>query len=94
MDNQYYLTADEIREFDNINADKRAAELTLEIALTHHENRMSSLNLLVNKIWDDMTDKMGLNQDDIMNKNIVCHIVKRHGQMVAVVKSFKDEKED
>jgi len=85
MDNYYYLNADEINEFDNIVADRMALEQTLKIALQHHANRMSELELSSKKLWRDVHTKMGLGENEALEKKIITSLSKRNGQVVAIV---------
>jgi len=54
------LTAKDIMEFDEIQADKKATEQTLNIALTYHQNMLTVLNKKYKKWWDDKVERFDL----------------------------------
>ncbi len=93
MNNEYYLNADEIKEFDNIKADKKANAETLKIAMTFHSNRAGQLELSTEKLWTSFREKMGIAIEDWGSKDITLAIQIKNGAVVAVVKSCVDREE-
>ena len=59
------LTAKQIKELDEINFDKAAAESTLQIALTYHSNRYNAIRKHEKAWWDDMMELYNLDKTKI-----------------------------
>lgn len=55
-DGQYALTAKQIREIDEIAADKAAASLTLKVALNFHANVVNKLAKAEKEWWKEIGD--------------------------------------
>jgi len=56
------LTAKQIKWIDEINADKRAAERTLKIALNYHQNMTNELCKAEHAFWEDILESNGLDK--------------------------------
>jgi hypothetical protein len=50
------LTAKQIREIDNISADKDAMKRTLEVAINYHSNRLNAIIKDERAWWDDIAE--------------------------------------
>lgn len=60
------LTARQIKAFDEIAADRNAAEATLNIALTHHSNATVEINKSAKELWQELGSLHGLNTDTVL----------------------------
>lgn len=54
------VSARQVKEFSEIGRDKKAAEDTLKIALSHHANVLNSLLEKEGKLWEEVAEIHGL----------------------------------
>jgi hypothetical protein len=63
MTKQMKLTASQIRHFDELVADRRASELTLQIALQYHTNNSNRILKEEKELWDSLIEQYDLDPE-------------------------------
>jgi hypothetical protein len=56
------ITSLEIKQFDELSADKAAAETTLRVALTYHSNQENHHHKRNKILWDSIIERLELDE--------------------------------
>jgi hypothetical protein len=79
------LTARQIEWFEEIHADRKAAERTLDIALSHSSNRLTELDKEMKKLWQELAEIHGL---ELFDKT---YTIKSVDNNIRVIEEQSDE---
>jgi hypothetical protein len=82
------LTADEIKEFDDVNAERLATDHTLKIALGHHGNRMEQHHRTMHDWWERMAGRHSFTLD------VVYEVTRVGAKMVIRPKDLKESEQE
>lgn len=81
------LTAKEIEHISNLENDKAAVRVTLDIALQHSDNRLSELRKGMRKFWEPLLERYQLDTSKVW-------VLKQVDGTTCVVENTKENKDD